>query len=274
MTTDATLRVVIVDDEPLARRGLRLRLSALAGVEVVAECGSGREALAAIAEHSPDLLFLDIRMPGMDGMELVRRIQSDAMPLVVFVTAYDRFAVDAFELHAVDYLLKPVDGARLEAALDRARHLLDGRAAVDEKVRLLALIESLGGRDGTEPSGRLEARQGGAERSPARLTIRDGSDVILVPMQEIDWVDAAGDYMCVHARGETHVMRSTMKALEAQLDPGRFLRIHRSTLVNVERVVKVGTHMNGEYFLTLQCGTRLKMSRTYRDRIDRILATG
>ena len=271
---DRMLSVVIVDDEPLARRGLRLRLGRHEDIEVVAECGNGREALAAVGEHLPDLLFLDIRMPGMDGMEVVRQIQADAMPLVIFVTAYDRFAVEAFELHAIDYLLKPVDGERLDAAVERARHLLSERAAVEDKVRLLELLQRMDGSGEESLTAWLDENPSPQRnRSYARLTIRDGSEVALVPMADIDWVDAAGDYMCVHAAGQTHVMRSTMKALEGQLDPDRFARIHRSTIVNVDRVVKVGSHINGEFFLTLKCGTRLKMSRTYRDRIDQILAT-
>lgn len=270
---ERSLRVVIVDDEPLARRGLKLRLGAYPDVDVVAECVSGREALSAVAEQQPDLLLIDIRMPGLDGLQTVRRLQSDAMPLVIFVTAYDRFAVEAFELHAVDYLLKPLDPERLDAALTRARQALVDRSSAAEKQRLLALLEQLGsGSDGASRAW-LES-PAAASRTPAKLTIRDGSNVVLLPMEDIDWVDAAGDYMCVHARGETHVMRSTMKALEAQLDPQRFTRIHRSTIVNVERVVKVGSHINGEFFLTLDCGARLKMSRSYRDRIDQILAGG
>lgn len=272
---DRMLSVVIVDDEPLARRGLRLRLGQHADIEVVAECGNGREAIAAVGEHLPDLMFLDIRMPGMDGMEVVRQIQADAMPLVVFVTAYDRFAVEAFELHAIDYLLKPVDIERLDAAVERARNALDERAAAEDKIRLLELLQRMEGASNGDPTAWLEESPvPQRDRGPARLTIRDGSEVALVPMADIDWVDAAGDYMCVHALGQTHVMRSTMKALERQLDAERFTRIHRSTIVNIDRVVKVGSHINGEFFLTLKCGTRLKMSRTYRDRIDRILAAG
>lgn len=270
--SDRRLSVVIVDDEPLARRGLRLRLGQHADIDVVAECGNGREALAAVGEHLPDLLFLDVRMPGIDGMEVVRQIQADAMPLVIFVTAYDRFAVEAFELHAVDYLLKPVDSERLDAAVERARHLLDERAAAEDKVRLMALLQRMEGAGDGDLTAWLDETPPARPREYARLTIRDGSEVALVPMADIDWVDAAGDYMCVHAQGQTHVMRSTMKALERQLDPERFARIHRSTIVNVDRVVKVGSHINGEFFLTLKCGARLKMSRTYRDRIDQILA--
>lgn len=271
----SVLRTIVVDDESLARRGLRLRLQALDGVEVVAECRNGREALAEIREQTPDLVFLDIQMPGMDGLDLVRELQSDDMPLIVFVTAYDHYAVQAFDLHAVDYVLKPVDEERLEEAVSRARGLLGDRDASRDKARLLGLVRTMTGRSEDDIAALLDdpsALEGEGKRYPERLTIRDGSVTTLVPMESIDWVDAAGDYMCVHASGETHVMRITMKALEAQLDPERFARIHRSTIVNVNRVVKVCSHINGEFFLSLACGARLKMSRSYRDRIDAILA--
>jgi two-component system LytT family response regulator len=265
------LRALVVDDEGLARRGLRLRLEEIDGVDVVGECRNGREALACIAEQAPDLLFLDIQMPGMDGLALVRELQSDAMPLVVFVTAYDQYAVQAFDLHAVDYLLKPVESERLAEAVGRARRLLGDRGAATEKARLLELVRTLSD-DGSIP-GALDAEDRGPG-FPERLVIRDGAETTLVPVATIDWVDAAGDYMCIHAAGQTHIMRSTMKALEAQLDPDRFLRIHRSTLVNAARVTKVRNHINGEFFLVLEGGTSLKMSRSYRDRIDRVLGAG
>lgn len=282
MTTtrmDATgigaLRTIVVDDESLARRGLKVRLAALDGVEVVAECRNGREALAAIGEHAPDLVFLDIQMPGLDGLGVVRELQSDDMPLIVFVTAYDHYAVNAFDLHAVDYVLKPVEEERLEEAVRRARELRSGRDATNDKARLLGLVRTMTGRDEADIETLLEHPervQGQTRRWPEKLTIRDGAETTLVPMERIDWVDAAGDYMCVHEGGRTHVMRTTMKALEAQLDPERFARIHRSTIVNIERVSKVCSHINGEFFLSLDCGARLKMSRTYRERIEDILS--
>lgn len=284
----APLRTIIVDDESLARRGLKLRLQAFDDVEVLAECRNGREALAAIRELAPDLVFLDIQMPGMDGLALVRELQSDGMPLIVFVTAFDQYAVQAFELHAVDYVLKPVDEERLAEATARARALIESRDAARDKERLLDLMRTLSGRsdadiadllDGpggapiAEPGAAADGASAAARRWPERLTVRDGGTTTLVPIDHIDWVDAAGDYMCVHAAGETHIMRVTMKTLEAQLDPERFPRIHRSTIVNADRVVKVHSHINGEFFLSLQCGARLKMSRSYRDRIDAILGS-
>ena len=276
LVADGVLRTIVVDDESLARRGLKVRLANIEGVEVIAECRNGREALSAIAEQSPDLVFLDIQMPGLDGLGVVEELQSDDMPLIVFVTAYDQYAVNAFDLHAVDYVLKPVEEGRLEEAVRRARDLRADRNASHDKARLIDLVRTMTGKDTAGIDTLLEhpERVGGSERRyPEKLTIRDGSETTLVPMGRIDWVDAAGDYMCVHAEGVTHVMRVTMKALEAQLDPSRFARIHRSTIVNKSRVTRVFSHINGEYFLSLECGARLKMSRTYRERIEDILDT-
>jgi len=236
-----------------------MRLAAIPEIEVVANCANGREAIAAIEGEQPDVVFLDIQMPGLDGFDVVRRLQTDAMPLVVFVTAFDRYAVTAFDVHALDYLLKPVEEARLAQTIERVRARLSERDTSAEKTRLLEFMLHM-----TDKSAIESDTRGTLDR----LRIRDGNEVSLIPTEEIDWIDAAGDYMCVHAGNTTHIMRSTMKALEAQLDDKRFQRIHRSTIVNVERVVKLTAHDNGEYFLTLACGTRLKLSRTYRDRLS------
>ncbi len=255
------IRSLIVDDESLARRGLALRLAAIDDIEIAGECCNGREAIVAIENLRPDLVFLDIQMPGLDGFDVVRRLQGDAMPIIVFVTAFDRYAVTAFEMHALDYLLKPVEEPRLAATIARARRRLDERDATIEKSQLLAFILQMTGSTATDND----------SVTRERLSIRDGNEVTLIPMADIEWVEAAGDYMCVHALGATHIMRSTMKQLEAQLDPARFSRVHRSTIVNVERVVKLTAHDNGEYFLTLAGGARLKLSRTYRDKLARFL---
>jgi len=265
----APLRALVVDDEPLARRGLKLRLADIADVAIVDECSNGREALASIARHAPDLVFLDIQMPGLDGFDVVRELQSDSMPLIVFVTAFDQYAVSAFEVHAVDYLLKPVEQPRLEEAVRRARTMVDAVKATDHKARLMNLIVSMTGHSESTIDSLVENR--GEHRYPARLTIRDGANVALVPVRDIEWIDAAGDYMCVHVRHTTHVMRVTMKQLEGLLDPALFLRVHRSTLVNAEHVVGLTAHDNGEFFVTLSQGARLKVSRGYRDRVVRFL---
>jgi two-component system LytT family response regulator len=262
------LTTIIVDDEALARRGLKLRLAQLEDVEVLAECRNGREAISAIRELQPDLVFLDIQMPGMDGFDVVRELQSDDMPLVVFVTAFDQYAINAFDVHAVDYVLKPVEEQRLEEAVARARERLTASASVERKQRLLDVIVDLTGKSESAIEQLLQSDE---PSYPDKLTIRDGADVTLVPTRDIEWVDAAGDYMCVHAQGATHVMRSTMKDLESQLDPSTFQRIHRSTLVNLGRVVSLSSHINGEFFLTLDCGARLKMSRTYKEKVAHFL---
>jgi two-component system LytT family response regulator len=264
----APMRALIVDDEALARRGLRLRLNDIAGIDIIGECNNGREALASIASDTPDLVFLDIQMPGLSGFDVVRELQSDSMPLIVFVTAFDQYAVNAFEVHAVDYLLKPVEQPRLEEAVRRARSMAEALRAVDQKGRLMNLIVSLTGH--TEST--IESLAGQRkDLYPQRLTIRDGDDITLVPTSDIEWIDAAGDYMCVHVKNKTHVMRVTMKQLEALLDPALFLRVHRSTLINAQRVVSLTAHDNGEFFVTLSQGARLKVSRGYRDKVSRFL---
>ena len=265
-----TLRTLIVDDEALARRGLRMRLEKHADVEILGECRNGRESLASIPELEPDLVFLDIQMPGFDGFDVVRSMQGDDMPMVVFATAFDHFAVKAFEVHAVDYILKPVDDEQLSRALERARDRLVQKLAVSDKENLLEVIGAITGRAPAEMGRWLE---GGipAAQYPEKIAIRDGGNTTLVPAADIDWVDAAGDYMCVHAGGQIHIMRITMKQLEDQLDPARFQRVHRSTIVNLERVQKISAHMNGEFHLTLSDKTRLKMSRGYKDKVQLLI---
>lgn len=262
------LRTLIVDDEALARRGLRLHLSTTPQIEVVGEARNGREALEFIDGEHPDLVFLDIQMPGLSGLDVVREIPSTNMPQIVFVTAFDHYAVQAFEINAIDYLLKPIDPERLNAAIERVTQARGAPPEGDRKALLMQLFTEMTG----QPAAAIESLLDRAGSPyPDRLTIRDGQDITIIPVENIDWVDAAGDYMCVHASGETHVLRSTMKALEESLDPARFARIHRSTIVNLGRIEKLTSHINGEFFLTLRCGARLKLSRSYRDRIAHLL---
>jgi two-component system LytT family response regulator len=264
----APLRTIIVDDEPLARRGLKLRLEENSSVELVAECANGEEALRAIAELSPDLVFLDIQMPVMDGFDVVRRLQGDNMPLVVFVTAFDEYAVEAFEINAIDYLLKPADEERLAAAVDRAIEHHQKQNLADHKRNLMdACIHLTGATAATIE----EIAHGESSAYADKLSIKDGDEVQLVPVDTIDWVDAAGDYMCVHVAGVTHIMRSTMKQLEALLNPVKFIRIHRSTIVNADRITSAQGITNGEYLLTLENDSRLKVSRSYRDKIKHLI---
>jgi two-component system LytT family response regulator len=259
-----TLRTLIVDDESLARRGLKLRLQDHPRLELVGECSDGEQALAAVAELRPDLMLLDIQMPGMDGFEVVRRLQADNMPLVIFVTAFDQFAVDAFEVNAVDYVLKPIDDERLQAAIERAIENVAQRNLVDQKQNLVKVFMDI---TGAAPAEVEEIAHGSGDAWPDRLVIRDGDETHRVPVADIDWVDAAGDYMCVHAGGTTHIMRSTMKQLEELLNPLQFLRVHRSTIVNASRIEKAQHLSNGEYLLSLTGGSQIKVSRSYRDKI-------
>ena len=264
--TDMRIKTVIVDDEALARQGLELRLQELGGVDVLRSCKNGREALEAIAELTPDLVFLDIQMPGMTGFDVIECLQQDNMPLVVFVTAYDEYAVNAFEVHAVDYLLKPIEAERLADALCEVRKRLQAGRDDQEKKQLLDMLIKLTGKSGDAVAELLKSGVP-AHKYSEKLAIKDGASTTFVPIRDIDWIDAAGDYMCVHVKGETHIMRTTMKELESLLDPDLFQRVHRSTIVNLDRVEKVSSHINGEFHLTLSCGTSLKMSRSYKDKV-------
>ena len=260
------LRAIIVDDEPLARKGLRMRLEAMSGIEVIGECSNGREALNSVAELEPDVVFLDIQMPGMSGFDVVSKLQQDDMPLIIFVTAYDEYALKAFDVQAVDYLLKPIEADRLQESVERARDhkTLDG--AVTDKQRLLELIISITGKSETSIAQLLKDHTG-VKTYPEKIAIKDGAETTLVLSEDIDWVDAAGDYMCIHANDQTHVMRITMKELEDQLDPTNLQRVHRSTIVNLDRVTKVCSHMNGEFHLILDNGSSIKMSRSYKEKV-------
>ena len=263
-----TLRTIIVDDEALARRGLKHRLNQVADVSIVAEARNGREALKAIGELQPDLVFLDIQMPGMNGFDVLAELQQDNMPAIVFVTAFDEYAIKAFEANALDYLLKPIEDSRLHEALFRVRENLDQKHALKHKKSLLRLVSNITG-EHVGSMRELSAR--GVDKLKkkeiANLVIKDSGRTTLVPQDKIDWIDAAGDYMCVHAEGKTHIMRKTMKELEAELDTDILQRIHRSTIVNIKQVTELQSHINGEYFLTLKSGHTIKLSRTYKHKL-------
>lgn len=263
------IRTVIVDDEELSRRGLEIRLLQMPDFEIVSQCANGREALAAITTHQPDLVFLDIQMPGMSGFDVLASLPEESLPMVVFVTAYDQYAIRAFDARAVDYLLKPVDDDRFAVALDRARERFRTRAAISQRDQLFNLIAEITG------SGELvleelltHGRKALEPKHAEILPVRQGREIVRVPTATIEWIDAAGDYMCIHAGGNTHILRGTMKDLEQYLDPRMFQRVHRSTIVNLRRVKSLRAHMNGEYFLTLDGGHELKLSRTYRDKVE------
>ncbi|MDJ0654590.1 MAG: LytTR family DNA-binding domain-containing protein [Xanthomonadales bacterium] len=260
------IRALIVDDEALARRGLEIRLASYPDIEICGESRNGREAIDATRTLRPDLVFLDIQMPGMDGFETLQELAGPEMPLVIFVTAYSDYAIKAFEANALDYLLKPIDDQRLNHAVERVRAVFENRNAVAHRSKLLKLICDLTGEDLTLDS----VLDSTANTPPRRLAIKDGKRTACVDVADIDWVDAAGDYMCIHALGHTHVLRGTMKKMEQMLDSRRFVRIHRSTIVNADRVASLRSHINGEYFLTLKCGQELKLSRSYKDTVPRL----
>jgi len=273
MSTEATqpITAIIVDDEELARRGIELRLAEHTDIRIVAQCANGREALEAIAREQPQLMFLDIQMPGISGFDVVARIPHESMPIVVFVTAFDQFALNAFEAQALDYLLKPINESRFRQTVSRVRNPIEQRAALAHREQLIRLLANTRGTSSLD-SATLEREQAERQREYAAiLPIREDADTVRVSVASIDWIDAAGDYMCVHADGRTYVLRETMKSLEAILDPKVFQRVHRSTIVNISRVRRLRPHTNGEYFLTLEDGQEIKLSRSYRDRVDQLL---
>jgi len=263
------LKALIVDDEELARRGLEIRLERFPNITLCGQSRNGREALIAVREQSPDLMFLDVQMPGMDGFEVLRRLSGSAMPAVIFVTAYDEFALKAFDANAIDYLLKPINDERLAEAVDRATRFQQDKAADEHRNKLLKLVCELTGRELSLETA-LSAASDKTKAFPQRLAIRDGAQTACVDVSTIDWIDAAGDYMCVHAAGDTYVLRGTMKHLEELLDPEIFVRVHRSAIVNRNCVTSMRPHRNGEYFLQLGPDTELKLSRKYKGCVERL----
>ncbi len=255
MTQSETFRAVVVDDEPLARQRLRKLLRADPEIEMVSECADGPEAIVAITEHAPDLVFLDVQMPEIDGFDVLRAIRPSRMPLVVFVTAHDRYALKAFDVHALDYLLKPFDRARFKAALERAKQRLRGDRRAEAGRQTLALLEAL--------------RSGAIHLD--RLVIRTGGRVILLRVEEIDWIAAETKYVRIHAGKDSHLLRQAIGALEPRLDPRRFVRIHRSTIVNLDRVKVLEPWFHGDYQVVLRDGTRLTLSRGCRRKLAQLL---
>lgn len=268
------IRTIIVDDEALSRRGIELRLREAGDFDIVAQCSNGREALASISTYKPDMAFLDIQMPGMSGFEVLAHIPHESLPVLVFVTAYDQYAIQAFEARAVDYLLKPIDDARFQTALDRVREHVRAKSAANQRDRLMEIIAEITGSGELALDELLTRGRAAVEaKHPEVLPIRQGRETVRVPVAAIRWIDAAGDYMCIHAGSDTHILRGTMKELEELLDPKLFQRVHRSTIVNLRLVKSLRAHMNGEYFLTLDGGHELKLSRTYRDKVEYFLNT-
>jgi two-component system LytT family response regulator len=258
------VRVIIVDDEPTARRGVRLLLERDGSVEIVGEAASGAEAVELIHRENPDLAFFDVQMPGGDGFEALGKVDPAAIPAVIFVTAYDEHALRAFEVNAVDYLLKPYDDTRFAAALHRGKDEVRRRQTDNVNTRLTQLLDYLqqNGARGESPK---------PDTPNDRILLRSSGEIFFLKAEEIDWIEADGDYMKFHVAGRTHLMRETMARLEARLDPQRFIRIHRSTIVNIDRLRKLSPSFAGEYAVVLSDGTKLKLSRGYHERISTVM---
>jgi two-component system, LytTR family, response regulator len=249
------IRAIIVDDEPLARERVRLMLAEHDDVEIVAECGTGPAAVEAIEELQPDLAFLDVHLPGMDAFGVLDAVGPGAVPAVVFVTAHDRHAVRAFDAHALDYLLKPFDADRFAVAMDRVRGTLGAHSERELEQRLEKLLQEMS----TRP------------RYPSRLTVRTGTRISFVPVEEIDWIEAEANYARLHSGDKTHLVRETMSGLEERLDPAHFVRIHRSTIVRIDRIREVEANAQGEYVVVLHDATRLTSSRGYRRKLVELM---
>jgi two-component system, LytTR family, response regulator len=252
------IRALVVDDEALAREGIRLQLERETDISIVGEAGDGPDAVDAIARLRPDLVFLDIEIPGFDGFEVLRRVSSTHLPTVIFVTAYDHYAVRAFDARAVDYLMKPLSLTRFQETLHRVRLALtslgDGGRSHQ---RLIDRIESRD-RPGTAVEGGVYYR---------RFTVKEGFHFLVVKASDVDWFEAASNYVQLHVHGREHLLRVTLSDLEEKLDPSRFVRIHRSTIVNLDRVIEIRPTWHGDFIVLLNVGTTLRLSRVYRDRL-------
>lgn len=248
------LRTLIVDDEPLARERIRNLLDGEKDVEVIGECDNGLAAVETIQEQKPDLVFLDVQMPELDGFGVLEQLKGGPLPAIIFVTAHDKFALQAFEVHAVDYLLKPFDRERFQTALHRAAETIKRRQTDDLSSRLSALLAEV------KPEARVD-----------RLAIKSSGRVIFLRLEEIDWIEAADNYVSLHVGSDSHLHRETMNAMEERLKGGRFLRISRSTIVNVDRIKELQPLFHGEYSVILRNGARLTLSRGYRDKLDGLM---
>jgi two-component system LytT family response regulator len=250
-----SIRALIVDDEPLARQRICTLLEAEPDVQIVGECTDGRQAVAAIEKLRPDLMFLDVQMPALDGFGVLDAVDTDDLPIVIFVTAYDSYAIRAFEVHALDYLLKPFDRERFRKALERAREQFARQQNAGSRKQLRELLHDVK-----------------AERKPLeRLVIKTAGRVFFLRADEIDWIEAAGNYLRLHVGSETHLLRETMNSVETRLDADKFMRIHRSTIVNIERIKELQPWFHGDYVVILRNGTQLPLSRSYRQKMHELL---
>ncbi len=266
------LTALIVDDEPLALEGLRLRLEKIPEIEVIAEASDGDQAIQLCQSLSPDVLFLDLRLPGLNGIEVVQALQSDILPMVVFVSAYGEYALDAFELNAIDYVMKPANLGRLQKTVERILQRVEPIDSGKEKFKLLRALGESSGIAVSELEDWLESDLPLPSPFIQELVIKNNdNDKVFLPIKDIRWIDAAGDYMCVHTQDETYIVRITMKKLESQLDPKIFSRIHKSTLVNVNCIKSIKSLRNSESILELGDDVQLKVSRNFSSDIQKIV---
>ena len=255
MVDSTHIRALLVDDESLAREMIREMLDGDPDVEVIGECVNGHEAVEFIETETPDLIFLDVQMPELGGFEVLEKIPKERMPHIIFVTAYDQYAVRAFEVHALDYLLKPFDRERFQAAWQRAKAQIirEKNGALDQ--RIIALLEELKA----------------GPKYLERLVIKSGGRVFFLDTEDIDWIEAEGNYVSVHTGKKSHLLRETISSLEAQLDPKKFIRIHRSSIVKIDRIQELQPWFHGEYKIILHDGTQLTLSRNYRENLHEAL---
>ncbi|OGS54907.1 MAG: DNA-binding response regulator [Erythrobacter sp. RIFCSPHIGHO2_12_FULL_63_10] len=263
-----TIRTILVDDEKLAIQGLQLRLAPFEDVEIIGTCANGREAIRKIKTEKPDLVFLDIQMPGFDGFSVVKGVMEIEPPLFVFVTAYEEHAIRAFEANAVNYLMKPVDVDKLADTIERVRTRLAEKKSVEEAEKLMNVLSEVA----PEMAEELADSDGETtERFERLINIKDRGQIFRVEVDTIEHIEAAGDYMCIYTGDNSLILRETMKDLERRLDPRKFQRVHRSTIVNLDLVRQVRPHTNGECFLVLDSGAEVKVSRSYRDVVARFV---
>jgi len=264
-----TIRTIIVDDEKLAIQGLQLRLEPFEDVEIIDTCSNGREAIRKIKTEKPDLVFLDIQMPGFDGFSVVKGVMEIEPPLFVFVTAYEEHAIRAFEANAVNYLMKPVDVDKLADTIDRVRQRLAEKKSAEEAEKLMNVLTEVAP-EAAEEFVDTDASES-IDRFEKLINIKDRGQIFRVEVDSIEHIEAAGDYMCIYTGDNSLILRETMKDLERRLDPRKFQRVHRSTIVNLDQVRQVKPHTNGECFLVLDSGAEVKVSRSYRDVVARVV---
>ena len=249
------MRALVVDDEPLARRGVILMLRRFKDIDIVGECGDGRSAVNRILERSPDVVFLDIQMPGMDGFDVLRALPIESMPAVIFLTGYDQHVLQAFDFHALHYLLKPVDDTRFAVAVSRARDLVDSKLKNDMTRRVMRMLD------------------GEADQYASRFAVQTGSRIQIVVAEDIEWVGSAGNYVELHVNGRSFLLRESMASLGQRLDPAKFIRIHRSRMVHSKSIVELRSIENREFMVMLSDGSEHRSSRTYADRLERWLSS-